>query len=580
VEKHRRILLYVLIAALSVASLKILWLLGSMLLFEGQTRLVGDATTFFVVAKGLLNGHELYTELFEMKPPGIIYLSALSLLIANNEIPLTMLKIAFMGAIPVFLVCFGFRVLKQASAFTRTCGLFSSLLFGSGIAIYTIERAAGLQAEPFGVFFAVLYVLIIAWDTRSIPVSRIILASLAMLFAVGMREQFLFPLLAAGMLLSRNWKFFMRSFVFPCCIALGSGVLIMMFFGYLVPYISIYLPDAFAARIQTNELGTLWMRGLHGWIVFLDLSYLFVMPLFGVVVGILWMGVGILKTRVCEWKYAVVSLVCIGGGILFFNLIVVSLLLLFNRFEHTIVQYAAFVFAICAVSALLFVSGVIYLVIHKRALLPHVFVVICAVYPVVLAAGAAHFNVYQLSTAVPAYLAVFVLFLAATAEVPQLPAMRLLVPIVTGVLFLMPFVGPMIDWQERYIWQSEENMRFMESKAYAGDFDAMMDRCGFSRYLPWAGGFRLAEHSPIQMNWTIFRSYGENPSPHFRQQTINNLLIVPIVVKAERRYKDDELMDILYKNFTLTPPACAADYKSPEHFTIYYRKGLANGNGV
>ena len=342
-------LIWLATAILALAAVKILWILASMLILEGQTRLMGDDGTFFTVAKGLINGKDLYSEFFEMKPPGLLFLNAISLLIANNEIPLNILKIICFALIPISFVWFAIRNLKESSVFLKTVGVCIASIFGGAISIYSVERIVGLQAESFGVPFAILYVLVVAWDTKSMSPLRIVLASIFIAASMGMREQFLFPLIAVSMILSKDLKFFVRSFVIPCAIAFALGTLIMLLIGSLGSYLGIYLPDAFSVRIQTNQFGSLWMRGLHGWILMLDLSYLFMLPVFGIAFGALLASVPLLKSELTKWKEFSSVLVCSASGMIVFNLSFIAYILSKTELEHTIAQYSDYVYAICAV---------------------------------------------------------------------------------------------------------------------------------------------------------------------------------------------------------------------------------------
>ena len=304
---------------LALAAVKTLCILASMLILEGQTRLMGDDGTFFPVAKGLINGKDLYSEFFEMKPPGLLFLNAISLLIANNEIPLLIFKLLCFVCIPISFAWFAVRNLKESSAFLKSVGVCTALIFGGAISIYSVERIVGLQAESFGVPFAIAYVLVVAWDTKKMTPLRIILASVFIAASMGMREQFLFPLIAVSMILSPTFKFFVRSFVIPFVIAFILGSLIMLILGLLGPYLNIYLPDAFSVRIQTNQLGSLWMRGLHGWILMLDMSLLFMLPVFGIAFGALLASVPVFKSELTKWKELIVVLVCSVSGMIAFN---------------------------------------------------------------------------------------------------------------------------------------------------------------------------------------------------------------------------------------------------------------------
>ncbi|MDP7247204.1 MAG: hypothetical protein QF741_01110 [Candidatus Peribacteraceae bacterium] len=566
-------LIWLAIAILALASIKTLWILASVLILEGQTRLMGDDGTFFTVAKGLINGKDLYSEFFEMKPPGLLFLNAISLLIANNEIPLNIFKIVCFALIPISFVWFAIRNLKESSVFLRTIGVCTSLIFGGAISIYSIERIVGLQAESFGAPFAIMYVLVVAWDTKKMTPLRIILASIFIAASMGMREQFLFPLVAVSMILSKDIKFFVKSFVIPCAIAFALGTLIMLLLGFLGSYLSIYLPDAFSVRIQTNQLGSLWMRGLHGWILMLDLSLLFLLPVFGIAFGALLASVPLLKSEISKWKEFASVLVCSASGMIVFNLTFIAYILSKTELEHTIAQYSDYVYAICAVSLVAFAASLLELVRINRKVIAHIFVAILAFYPVSLAAGASHFNIYQRTNIAPLCAAVFLLFLIALPKIKN-SKMRIIAGVLVGLIALIPFIMPPINWEERSAKVTKENENYIASMQKTSELDAMMDKCGFNNYIGIGAGFLLPDHLPLQMGWSAFRSFGSNQSQHFRAQTFGNIKkseFLFIDPTWEDFTSDQKLTSVLNSEFTTKLPTCASDYQVPEGYGGYWR---------
>ncbi|MCF7844249.1 MAG: hypothetical protein K9M03_00275 [Kiritimatiellales bacterium] len=514
----------------------------------------------------------LYTGLYEMKPPGLFYLNALSLIIADNEIPLTILKVVLVGAIPVSMIAFVLVVFKKVDKHIKRFFLFTSLIVGCTTSIYILERILGLQAEPFGVFFSILYVLIVGWDLKNMSRIRIVLAAIAIALAVGMREQFLFPLLAAGMLISSNLKFFIKSFVIPCAIAIVAGLIFMQTMGYLYFYLNVYLPDAFGSEAGINELGNIFMRGLHGWIVMLDVSYLFIMPLFGVLIGILWVSVSVIKTEISTWRDIIGAWICTCAGILFMHITFVAYLIADKNLEHTIVRYAPFVYVLSITSALIFVISLIWLFIRNRSLLAHTLVTIVATYPIVFSAGAKNFSVYQLTVAIPVYIAVLIIFMHAASDYPKRNPIPLITKIITLIIIIMPFVLIGFDWQKKQDRLEEFNSKFYIDVENAKQFDSMMDRCGFDNYIPWDIFIRTAKHSPIQMNWATHRSFNPGSNSYFRSRTIEHLSNIPVLIMDPRRRGDTELHRLIEENFTLEQPECAQGYEEPEFYSIYFRK--------
>jgi hypothetical protein len=187
-----------------------------------------DSGIYFTIGRALLNGYLPYVDLFETKPPGIFYLTAISLLFGGTWF-LRLVSVAFTLITP-----FLFR--RHAAFVALVC-------------VFFLGKTVGTQTEAFGAFFVSLYL----WNL--LRNGHVVWSALFLLLGIGMKEPFLLAALAGFLFLRRPWK----DFLLPLAIAGVAGICVLAITGYLVPYVSVYLPVMLGARIGDYPL---WIRGL------------------------------------------------------------------------------------------------------------------------------------------------------------------------------------------------------------------------------------------------------------------------------------------------------------------------------
>src|SRR3990167_5056999 len=68
-----------------VAAAKGMFELGRIILLEAKGPLDADSTVYFMFGRTILNGFRLYVDFFDVQPPGIFLLTALSLFVTGDE---------------------------------------------------------------------------------------------------------------------------------------------------------------------------------------------------------------------------------------------------------------------------------------------------------------------------------------------------------------------------------------------------------------------------------------------------------------------------------------------------------------
>lgn len=240
--------------------------------YELSGVLTDDALIYLAMGRGILNGLLPYSDLFETKPPGIFLLNAASLYLTGDVGPLKMLQalvlLTIAGVVPVGT----WMRVKNLPRNERTIALLLSMVFGLLLSLYTATMAGEGQVESFGAAFALLALLGMSIERRCMTI-------LGILGAVGVKEPFLFSIIAGALILhSRTRSLFNypafaqpphglrpagkatagRQFFIVHILAIAIGLALLALLGYLVPYLTIYLPHMLGTHAVAHV--PLWQR--------------------------------------------------------------------------------------------------------------------------------------------------------------------------------------------------------------------------------------------------------------------------------------------------------------------------------
>ncbi|TSC58689.1 MAG: hypothetical protein Greene041619_399 [Candidatus Peregrinibacteria bacterium Greene0416_19] len=238
-----------------------------------------DAAIYWSVGRGMLEGLRLYSDLFDLKPPGIFLLAAASHALFGSGILgniLGALMIVMLPGLATFLIW-----KKTAALPLRRRGLLMAIVFlGSALLTsYHAVRAEPWQTELFGGFAGSLYAMMLLMSAHPLSTRRMVLAGILILAAVGFKEPFLFVCIAVALLTTPEPRHLIRAFVFPALFAIGIGLMLLPLFGSVTDYVTLYLPAQTVFRV--SWAGPLWLRGLQVVRVAQDLSlFSIVLPFF------------------------------------------------------------------------------------------------------------------------------------------------------------------------------------------------------------------------------------------------------------------------------------------------------------
>lgn len=260
------ILLLLLESVLAASCVTLLYAFWQSLSYQWTGPYTVDTPMYWAVGRGIVKGLIPYKDLFEVKPPGIFLLSALSIWLKGDMSLSGLMQTSALFFMPVLLGISAFRITRTNSRHCQLFAIGTSVAFGMILALYSGERSGEFQVESFGAFFTVMYAAVLAWDGRKLGLTRTLLAALAIFGAVGMKEPFLLIALAVALIWAQRPTDLVRSFVIPLLIAGASGLIALYLLNYADAYFTLYLPEVVGKKIAGGP--PLWLRGF-----FFDLTY-------------------------------------------------------------------------------------------------------------------------------------------------------------------------------------------------------------------------------------------------------------------------------------------------------------------
>lgn len=241
-----------------------------------------DAPFYFTIGRSILNGLTPYADIFDPKPPGVFLLSAVSLLFFHTTFLGNVVSAGILLAFPLLLTVWVSRLFSDhpLPSYRFPLLLATGFLTGTFFGLWNSLQAGVWQPESFGNFFALLSLLLLATPDRTMSLQRTVAMALSILCAIGFKEPFLLSMGAAALILCPTLRALWHTFLVPAFLALLAGMMILYSLGWLLPYVSIYLPAI--AGIRIAGYGSLWLRGLPFWQLFPPLSStsLFLFPAF------------------------------------------------------------------------------------------------------------------------------------------------------------------------------------------------------------------------------------------------------------------------------------------------------------
>jgi len=224
-----------------------------------------DAPVYYAIGRGIVNGIAPWSGLWEIKPPGIFLVSAISFEFFDGP------AFTYYAQVFVLILTAAFPIVAYflLSNYRSVLKFALSILAGLLLALYSAERAGEFQVESFGAAFACLAVFAMAMPDFKRRKVWISLAAVGILGACGFKELFLFPLFGASLIFCREIRLWLWRFALPLGIALLLGFAFLRVCGWLGDFFQ-YFEYMFSANM--SKPGSSFGRAMEFYRTYSDLN--------------------------------------------------------------------------------------------------------------------------------------------------------------------------------------------------------------------------------------------------------------------------------------------------------------------
>ena len=561
--------------------------LWDVLSFQLLMPIQGDARVYMTVGRGILNGLTYYLDMNDGRPPGMALLFSLSLLVSGDERFMQWLQVLVIVGIPCLITLFSFRLLRTHSRALRTMGILLACVFGIIFALYSADKSGRVQTESYGSFFAVCYLTVILWQQKRLSNAQVGLASVFMLLSYGCKEPFVLIMAACALLVLREKKTFVRGFLLPLGISVLLGCVIMASLGWLVPYMTIDIPNTLFYRIQGHipyyALGSfnyfggapVWARGFLLEFLLYDVGQ-FSLPLSYTMIGIFFCLPFFLVQK--EQKKTVLWLT-IGVLLLVASLVIGKYAFIATNLNHEFsflftLAFAVSIFALCTW---------VYAFNHAKrgsmySIVMAVLRMIATLYVMAftVALGVYYYSNHLVFT-VPVYIAIFSVLLKDGIGAQDGLTRRIaffFIPLFILSAFAIPTLGMRLYIENQTV---EDNHR-MEEAIIAKQVDALLSACHISQYLTLGSNptplYSRTTHSPLGPDFTQSWSSGDKfVSPWLRKKYLENIDTALVIIDLPTSFDQlsPELLARVKKQYTTMAPSCAKSFRPVAPYRVMFR---------
>ena len=570
---------------LCIAAIKSLFDFLSTLLIQISTAMFGDTLTYFALGRALLKGFTLYKDIYDTKPPGIFLLAAASLAFTRNELLANIAQAFAFLFVALCVTALAWNEAQSASKTIRRSILLLGFFLGIVLAQYTALRSGGnVQTEPIGAAACLAYALLLARDAEHFRLRHVLLATLCMTLAVGLKEPFILILCAEALLFCPSIRSFFRAFLLPSFLTAIVGILALQALGALHAYCTLSLPELLFGKYTFAHISP-WIGAFnflpivfdfwkfspallclvamivltplllatpkHRWGTTMATLSLFLLPAVPFCALILWAGMmglrftlrSVLLLPLLQGSWASALLWCVvflTGLLLFCNVLLL---------RHSSMHWKKILLRILRFSVVILLTfGVVGL---RGKYYPHYFIF-----------------------AVPLLAAFFALFLRTTIQLAP-KHVRLLLGISTFlsvlILITLPFRNP-FPLHLDLPGQRQNNLET------AARFDALLDACKQDRYLAYSYEteqlWAFTDHTPYGSSFSHMTWTADRTSPSFQALYAQRLSETSIIVLDPIRLPElkSENNGALWNDFGLDPPPCAQPFLPVGEYLVLFRK--------
>lgn len=556
---------------IAVASGVLIFSLARHFLFELNGAFNDDTPVYWAVGRGMVNGLRIYTDLLEIKPPGIFLVGALSYALTDTMIIGHLIQGLVIVLLPLTVIV-PFLRLSPGSMTVRWLSTLALVIgFGGCLALYSALRSGAFQTESFGAVFACAYAgtIFLLRERRSRMLT--VLSGFFFFGGILFKEPFAIGMVAAGLLVCREWRDIVRLVIVPAVIGGIFFLLTLLILGALDPYFTVYLP--FMTGERTQRWGSPFSRA-----ALLEMTWTNLWtfsPFFALSVIALWIAFAAWTARMHlpgnprRW--------------ILFLLLLASVPLIAYGYQTIRIPPSAEGYAI-AKNPLLVTAGVIALLGSVYALVrpwtdqwwmaTRIFFAVLMVACTGYTAGlSGEFVGHHFIFILPAYTA---LALCIVLDVSREEG-RLWSRIISGIALLAiaaALFNTKMDYVAQAAWQKESWDR---ETVLAKQVDAVMDACGYSQYLIMneigSNVFGFTKHSPLGP--IFFQHSLATGYIQFARMYVDELQKADLILTKWNvgRPHLPGVYDYVKNDFTETPPACAGtSFHQPEDgFRLLFR---------
>lgn len=583
-SKHRAFGLFLqwsLTIGLGVIGIYAAWLVAQLIWFEIQpAHHGGDGALYTSIGRAILNGYVPYKDLFEFKPPGMFLISALSLHFFDDIRLGNFLQGVCELGIIIFLTWSAIPKRTERSNMYRWCIVLGSFIISALLVHYLVDRSGHFQSESFGAFFAIAFFAYMKNVDRR-DWKFVLVASLLIAASIGIKETLLGAIVAGSLILS-PLRQYVRNALIPLILSCLLGEIVLAALGYLLPYLTIYLPEMIHGRMSFNHY-PLWSLGILSKVITRDLWMY--SPALTITFALLWCSSLARSAKINDVR---TMKVCILLIISFATLYLKGADRLVRMFIQNINNSLLLPVSIFVLIYLALTTFILFRILEYpkaknllRSFLLHVSAVIIVV-AFINIGGALR---QQMGLIVPLFATLMMnVFDQSRIEYMWL---RLARAVIIGVSCIGIIGLPHIN---SHVLLADRITQEKESRARAELIDNVMDDCGYERYLIFGTvnvPFEFTRHSPYGPTFHrpsfIFPVRWRNPPiPYIQNTWISNMRSAPFAIAASLPEKGENMIDTkdipldIAKEFAqsmrLTPPACAAQYQAPPGFVFLFRR--------
>lgn len=574
----------VLSVLIGVGCIIALYRLIPMLIFEiNPLHHGGDGLIYTTVGRGITQGLIPYKDLFEFKPPGMFLIVALSLLTTKGMGLANAIQASAELGIIIILQLFAWRrVRREISKRTRFNYLGGIFIISTLLLLQLVDRAGHFQTESIGTCFILLYAYLVTGN-KSLQLTRTVVSALILMLAIGIKEPFVFTGLCVLILLLPP-KEALKKYAISLGIAFVVGVILLIVFGYLIPYLTIYLPELLGPRLNYWK-DPWWSNGFSlQWII--EDLWSFSPPLFiATTLGIIGSTISLADIKIQNEKWGLLIFMALCAFLWWTITRVIlahvaghdELDSLFPTIAVLTTVYASAIYAGYrryypdsyrhGLSAILKTYGGMFIIAVTVSLGGHL--------PQQFGFGTAF---YALS---------FIICLSGVISVPSKLLLRLF-----SVAVLMSCIGLILPLPRQNFSQLlKERAAFnVQQEKSAKIIDDIMDACHYDRYViigeppvPW--GF--TKHTPYgpafsRASFTYPVDWREPPIAFLQDKYLENLKKASILVTPKRESVLVDLKDVpqnivleFAQHFEINPPDCAKPFIAKvkdENYLMFFRK--------